>query len=146
MKRYYWILFFVLTACHSITTGDKLSKDDTQRIQQLGLLDNDERIIKFYSEFKNSVAGNFFTSKRLANYWQDEDNKNKNEINTAYYPDIISIDTVCYAGATYSPYLLVTRRDSSSFKVCFDGNKDEIRKTFIEAIEMWRKNKDQQKN
>ncbi len=141
MKLNIWILVFALTACNKITTGDKLDKKDIRRIQQLGLLDKGETIIKFYSEFKNSVAGNFFTNKRLASYWQDEQKNSKNKVNSAFYRDIISIDTVFYAGATYSPYMSVMRKDSSTFKVCFDGNRGEIRRTFLEAIETWRKNK-----
>ena len=138
MKQYFLILFFALAACNNITSGDRLSEVDIVRIQQLGLLEKDERIIKFYSEFKNSVTGNFFTNKRLAAYWQDEDDKSKNSITTAYYSDIVSIDTVFNAGATYTPYLLVMQKDSSTFKVCFDGKKDEVRKTFIEVISLWK--------
>lgn len=140
MKQTIWIIFFVLTACNSIISGDKLTKSDIQRIQKLGLLENDETIIRFYSEYKKSVAGNFFTNKRLASYWLDENDKTKNIINTAFYKEIITIDTVFYAGATYSPYMNVMRKDSSTFKVCFDGEKNEIRKTFIEAITKWKEN------
>lgn len=141
IKSYYWCLFIVFTACHAIKTGEELNETDTRRIQQLGLLDSDENILKFYSEFKTSVAGNFFTNKRMANYWIDEDNKDKNQISTAFYTDIISMDTVYNAGLTYAPFLRVTRADSSSFKVYFDGNKEELRKTFLEAIETWGRNK-----
>ncbi len=140
MKQTIWILFFVLPACNGIISGDKLTKSDIQRIQKLGLLEKDETILKFYSEYKKSVAGNFFTNKRLASYWLDETDKSKNNINTAFYQDIISIDTVCNAGTTYSPFMNVMRKDSSIFKVCFDGEKNEIRKTFVEAITKWKEN------
>jgi hypothetical protein len=140
MKQTIWILFFALAACNTIISGDELTKSDIQQIQKLGLLEKDETILRFYSEYKKSVAGNFFTNKRIASYWQDENDKSKNNINIAYFKDIISIDTVYNAGATYSPYMNVMRKDSSKFKVCFDGEKNEIRKTFMEAIAIWKEN------
>src|SRR4051812_4532650 len=84
----------VLTACNHIQTGDTLSKTDIDRIQKLNLLDKDEKIYKFYSEFKSDVAGNFFTNKRLGKYWIDKKDKTKDQISFAYYLDIKSIDTV----------------------------------------------------
>ena len=143
MKLTIWILFFALLACNSITTGDHLSNEDIKRIQQMGLLEKDEQILKFYSEFKHSVAGNFYSNQRLASYWQDEHDQSKNTINPAFYTDIISIDTVCNAGVTNSPYMLVMQKDSSTFKVCFDGNLEEIRRTFTEAINIWKNKKTQ---
>ncbi len=131
------ILFFIISSCNGISTGKDLSSIDRLRIEKLGILDKDEEILKFYSEYKNSVAGNFFTNKRVAEYWQDERGKQKNQINSAFYFEIISIDTVCFAGLTYSPYMLVTKKDSSTFKVCFDGTRKELNKTFTEAIELW---------
>lgn len=98
-------LIMFLTACNHIQTGDTLSKTDVDRIQKLNLLDKDEKIYKFYSEFKSDVAGNFFTDKRLAKYWIDKKDKTKDQISFAYYPDIKSIDTVYNAGSTYCPYL-----------------------------------------
>jgi hypothetical protein len=104
------------------------------------LLDRDEVIYKFYSEFKNDRAGNFFTNKRIAKYWIDSRHKEKNEISFAFYPDIKSIDTVFYAGLTYCPYMLITRRDNTQFKVCADGKKSEIKSFFEDAMKLWRDN------
>jgi len=128
----------VLNACNNIKNGNELLESDIQRIQKLGLLDKDETIIKFYSEYKNSVAGNFFTNKRMASYWIDENDSVNNQINTAFYSDIISIDTVINAGLTNSPYIHVLCKDSTKFKICFDGDKSQIRKAFVEAIENWK--------
>ncbi len=136
MKNRLLILLLILTACGGVVNGDKLSKSDIQKIQTLGLLDSDETIIKFYG-YKKSVEGNFFTNKRFASYWQDEHDATKNEINSALYKDVIFIDTVCYAGLTYSPYMLITRNDNSTFKVCFYENKKEVKKIFEEAIAKW---------
>ncbi len=133
-------MFILFIACNKITTGDNLTKSDIQRIKELGILNEDEKIIKFYSDYKNNVAGNFFTDKRIASYWQDENNKKRNKINSVYYQDVKRIDTVTYAGATYSPYLMVICKDSTTFKVYFDGEKSEIQKTFKEVISMWKSN------
>src|SRR5690242_21871006 len=83
-----------LFSCNHIQTGDTLSRSDIEYIQNLHLLDQNEKIYKFYSEYKKKVAGNFFTNKRIAKYWIDERNKEKNQISFAFYPDIKSIDTV----------------------------------------------------
>lgn len=128
-----------LTSCshNKIETNATLSKVDIEYIRSLKLLDTTEKIEKFYSEYTNKVAGNFFTDKRLANYWIDERDKSKDKIQFAYYKDIKSIDTVYYAGSTYCPYLLVTKTDSSQFKVCVEGKREEIKAFFEEALNKW---------
>ena len=132
---------FLFIACNKITSGNDLTESDIQKIKALGILDDNEKIIKFYSEYKKNVAGNFFTNKRIASYWKDENNETKDKINIAFYKDIIRMDTITYAGASFSPYINVMRKDSTVFKVCFDGEKAEIRKTFKEAISIWKSNK-----
>ena len=142
------VLYFCITALLSscldnkIETGKTLKSQDKAFIQSLNLLDKDEPVYKFYSEFKNKVAGNFFTDRRMAKYWIDERDKSKDKIEFAYYPEIVSIDTVYYAGATYCPYMLVKKSDNTTFKVCVDGNRKEITAFFEEAIQLWRKKKD----
>ena len=132
-------LIILFAACRNkIETSSTLTKKDFDRLHSLNLLDTNEQLYKFYSEFKKSVAGNFYTDKRLASYWLDEHDKSKNKIESAFYKDIAKIDTVYYAGATYCPYLRITRNDSSSFKVCVDGKKQEITEFFINAIVKWK--------
>jgi hypothetical protein len=138
------LIFSLITFCsckNKIETNETLSKQDIELIQKLNLLDQDEKIYKFYSEFKKNVAGNFYTDKRMASYWLDEHNSSKNKIEFAYYKDIIKLDTTYFAGTTYCPFLLVTRRDSSNFKVCVDGNKSEITAFFNDAINKWTQKK-----
>ncbi len=136
--KYIFIFFTaILVSCNRIESGDKLLKSDIIRIDKLYNLDNSETIIRFYSEFENSVAGNFYTSQRIASYWIDEGDLSKNEINSAYFTEIKQIDTVIYAGATYSPYLKITKIDNSSFKVCFEGDKKELRKIFNDILNQW---------
>jgi hypothetical protein len=59
----------------------------------------------------------------------------------AFYKDIKSIDTVYNAGATYSPYMLVTKTDSTTFKVSVNGKKEEIKSFFEDALNIWQQNK-----
>jgi len=61
-------VLIILTACNRIETGDTLGKTDIERIQKLNLLGQDEKIYKFYSEFKSDVAGNspFFCKKIIS--------------------------------------------------------------------------------
>ncbi|WP_430896730.1 MULTISPECIES: hypothetical protein [unclassified Paraflavitalea] len=126
---------------NKIETADTLSKNDIDRLRSLKLLDQNERLFQFYSEFKNSVAGNFYTDKRIASYWLDEHDQSKNKIQFAFYRDIAKIDTIYYAGATYSPYMSIERNNGSSFKVSVNGTKDEISHFFNEAIYKWRQAK-----
>lgn len=134
--------FIFLNSCkNKIQTHESLAKQDIERIQKLDLLNKDEKIYKFCSEFKNSVAGNFYTDKRLASYWLDEHDQSKNKVQYAFYKDIAKIDTVYNAGTTYCPFLLVIRNDSSSFKVCVEGTKTEITDFFKDAIDKWRQAK-----
>ena len=136
--KYIFIFFIaILVSCNRIESGNKLSKSDITRIENLYNLDKSETIINFYSEFKNSVAGNFYTERRIASYWIDEEDEEKNEITGAFFTEITQIDTVIYAGATYSPYLKITTANNSSFKVCFDGEKTELRKIFNEVLNYW---------
>jgi len=118
----------------------RLKQQDFDRLHFLNLLDTNEQLYKFYSEFKNSVAGNFYTDKRLTSYWLDEHDKSKNKVVFALYRDIAKIDTVYYAGVTYCPYLLITKNDSNTFKVCVDGTKQEITEFFNDTITEWKQN------
>jgi hypothetical protein len=138
----YSLLFVFLIGCHNkIETGQTLKQQDVNFIRKLMLLDDGEEILRFYSEFKIKVAGNFFTGKRMAKYWIDEKDKSKEEINSAYYFEIKSIDTFYYAGPTNSPYMLVTKTDGSQFKVCVDGKRNQTKDFFEEAIGLWKKEK-----
>lgn len=140
--RYILLLAALAFGCHGIQSGDSLTSKDFRRFRKLHLVDNGERVYQFYSEFKKSVAGNFYTEKRLASYWIDERDSSKNKTEYAFYEDIIRIDTCYNPGLTYAPFLLVTRKDSSTFKVCADGSKAEIAEFFNGAINKWKsKNK-----
>jgi hypothetical protein len=135
----YYFLFLLLTSCNKIETSETLSKDDIAYIQRLGLLEKDERIIQFYSEYKNSVAGNFFTDRKMVSYWIDERDTTKNHVSFANYKDIASIDAHYLSSAlTYAPYMKVTKKDGSHFKICVEGEKAEIKVFFEKAVAMWK--------
>jgi hypothetical protein len=140
----YFCLLPSLLSCfgNKIETDKTLKQEDKAYIQSLNLLDKDELIYKFYSEFRNNVAGNFFTDRRMASYWIDERDKTKDKIVYAYYLEIVSIDTVYYAGSTYCPFMLVKKKDSTEFKVCVDGKREEIKSFFEDAMQVWKLKKD----
>jgi bisphosphoglycerate-independent phosphoglycerate mutase (AlkP superfamily) len=139
-KQVFYLLFF-LFSCNHIETGDSLSRPDIEYIQSLRLLDKDEKIYNFYSEFKKENAGNFFTDKRIATYWIDERDKEKSQLSFAFYADIKSIDTIYYAGATYSPYMLITKTDDTQFRVSANGKKEEVKYFFEGALAQWKRRK-----
>ena len=135
------ILLFLSSCQNKIETNETLSNADLQRIKKIKLLENDEKIIQFYSEFKNKIAGNFYTNKRIANYWLDERDTLKNKVEFAYYKDIIKLEPFYKVGLTYCPYILVTKSNNETFKVCVDGTEKEKQSFYIEAVKIWKKNK-----
>ncbi len=141
MRNYFnaTLVLLLLISCNKIENNKTVDKKDIEYIKSLGLLEEDEIIYGFYSEFKNSVAGNFFTNKRIASYWIDERNSKRNIVKFAYYNEIIKIDTVYNVGVTYSPYLLVTKANDSTFKVNVDGDKKEIKAFYEGVIREWKK-------
>ena len=134
-------LLFILLSCSNqkIETGQTLKKETADIIRSLGLLGDSEQIIQFYSNYEQSKAGSFFTNKRIAHYWLDDNDKNKNDTSYAFYPDIVAIDTTVTVPDTYAPYLTVTKKDSSQFRLYVEGRKSEIRAFFEEAILTWKK-------
>jgi hypothetical protein len=143
LRIYLLVIITALTSCgqNLIMSGEQLSKSDINRIQKLNLLDKGEVIYRFYSNFKNSVAGNFFIDRRIAMYWIDERDKTKDHVSFSLYQDIQSIDTFYNARLTYCPYMLITKKDNSTFKVCVDGKQQEIKAFFEEAISKWTQSK-----
>ena len=136
-----FVSLVLLVSCNKIETNDTLNKSDISLIQDLNLIDENERIIKFYSEYRKENSGNFFTNKRVAKYWIDKEDESKNVINSAFYKDIKSIDTVYNAGLTYCPYLMISKIDGTSFKVSVEGDKTEVKSFFVDLLKEWDKNK-----
>ena len=136
-----FVSLVLLVSCNKIETNDTLNKSDISLIQDLNLIDENERIIKFYSEYRKENSGNFFTNKRVAKYWIDKEDESKNVINSAFYKDIKSIDTVYNAGLTYCPNLMISKIDGTSFKVSVEGDKTEVKSFFEDLLKEWDKNK-----
>ncbi|MCW5921691.1 MAG: hypothetical protein KIS77_05060 [Saprospiraceae bacterium] len=132
-------LSIALLSCNRIEGNNRFNQKDIEYLRTINLLDRDEQIYRFYSEYKKRVAGNFFTNKRIATYWIDERNQEKNEISFAFYTDIVHIDTVYYAGITHTPYMLIRKNDSTQFKVSVNGSKEEVKLFFEEAMKEWKK-------
>lgn len=126
-------------ACNKIKSGNELMEKETSYIRSLGLLQDHEQIIKFYSNYKFRNAGNFFTDQRIAKYWIDKKDSTKNEIASAYYDDILAIDSITAVPSSNCPYLLVTKKDRSSFKVFVNGKKTAVKEFFAEAMGKWSK-------
>lgn len=141
LKPHFCIILLLLLSCNHIQKGNSLSKADIDFIKSLHLLDDGEKIEKFYSNYKKKVAGNFFTDRRLAVYWVDTQYEEKNERSFAFYKDIKAIDTVYDVDLTYCPYLRVTKYDGTQFKVCVEGSKREVKAFFEEALNEWQKEK-----
>lgn len=136
-----FVSLILFVSCNKIETNDTLNKSDISLIQDLNLIDKNEKIIKFYSEYRKENSGNFFTNKRVAKYWIDKEDESKNVINSAFYKDIKSIDTVYNAGLTYCPYLMISKIDGTSFKVSVEGDKTEVKSFFEDLLKEWDKNK-----
>jgi hypothetical protein len=135
------LLALLLFSCNHITRGDDLSASEVAYIKSLGILDSNENIIKFYSNYTFKNAGNFFTDKRVAKYWITEEKNGKNKISSAFYQDIKSIDTFYNVDFTFCPYMKVTKLNGKYFEVCADGSKAKIKRFFEEAMEQWRRHK-----
>jgi hypothetical protein len=138
-----WLLLLItssLAGFSKVYNGEQLSPKTLQRLQYLGLLNPGERVYQFYSNAPNQAAsaGNFYTSKRIAQYWLDDD-KRKTQLNFAYYKDIARLDpTYLDKTLTYVSYLVVTRKDGSQFRVYVGGQKPTVSAFFDHAIAHWR--------
>jgi hypothetical protein len=130
-------IILILFSCNHIQNGQSLSQHDIVYIKSLNLLDEGEQIYRFYSNYTKRNAGNFFSDKRIAEYWIDNLHKDRIKTSFAFYPDIQSIDTVYFAGATYCPYMLVTKKDNSNFKIYVDGSRGQVKLFFEDALIQW---------
>ncbi|OMP79965.1 hypothetical protein BW716_07040 [[Flexibacter] sp. ATCC 35208] len=108
-----------------------------QRLKDLHLLDEDETIYQFYSNYRKRIAGNFVSSKRVATYYIDDRSKSKDEIAFAYYENIRTMDTLYRSAQVGTPHLLVTTYDHKLIKVYVDGSRATVQSFFDKALEQW---------
>lgn len=134
------LILLSTTSCtrNHIKAGDSLCQETKQLISDLGILPENEKIIKYYSNFRESNAGSFYTDRRIAHYWIDESHPERNDTSFALYTDIVRIDTVFHAGATHSPFLKARLTDSSQIFIYADGAYTEIKAFFEEIIGRWK--------
>jgi hypothetical protein len=78
------LITLISCANEKIETGQTLNKETLDLVKSLGLLDDNEQIVKYYSNFQKDKAGNFFTTKRIAHYWLDNHDKGKNDTSFAF--------------------------------------------------------------
>lgn len=138
-----FIALISLPSCsyEKIETGNTLDKKTVSLLESLGLLETNEKIVKYYSNFSKEKAGNFFTNKRVAHYWLESRDAKKSDTTFAFYKDIVSIDTIYEVPDTYSPYMKVKLNDSTAFKVYVGGTRNEVKSFFEDAITTWKQNK-----
>lgn len=126
-----------LSSCERIYRGDQLSPRETARVKVLAHLSADEQIYQFYSNNGGvEGAGNYYTTKRIGHYWR---NQSAQETESAYYQDVARI-TMHYnpPGDFVIPYLLVTRKDSTQFKVYVGGEDVQVRDFFAKCRTHWK--------
>ncbi len=116
------VLFFTTSCGNNIREGDEITASELSYIKELGLLDENEKIVLFDSQSSFEVSGNFFTDKRIACYWQN--NKPEEDHTTfAYYENIDSLRFVDrITDISYASYVEVYVNDSSRFKVYIDAD------------------------
>jgi hypothetical protein len=126
-----------LSSCERIYRGDELSPSETAQIKALAHLSADEQIYQFYSNNGGvEGAGNYYTSKRIGHYWRNERDL---ETESAYYQDVARL-TMAYnpPGDFVIPYLLVTRKDSTQFRVYVGGEREQVRDFFVSCRAHWK--------
>ena len=137
------LLLTTLIGC-SFINRNKLNESDLRYIEEIGLLDNNEKVLIFSSSYTKKKSGNFITNKRVAAYWIDED-ESESYKNYAFFSDILKIDPVDNTDAwTHTSYLIITKKDSTNFKVYIDGDKKKYNLFVHTALEAWAKNKNKE--
>ncbi|MFI5129903.1 MAG: hypothetical protein ACHQFX_07940 [Chitinophagales bacterium] len=129
----------IIGSCQHIESGNSLGKKTIEHIKSLGLLDDGEKIVRYYSNYTKEKAGNFFTDKRIAHYWLDDNDPAESDTSFAFYQDILSIDTVYSIPDTFVPYMTITKKDNSAFKVFIEGSPKEVKEFFEGAMDLWKK-------
>ena len=135
------LLGICLVSCNSgIKTGKQLTQNDLKYFKKLGILEENETVMLFSSQLDHETSGSLITTKRLANYWQ-EDRKAKSYVNSAFYHEIDTVVTKDLSGSlTYASYVEVFKHGGSSFKVYVDGKPDKIQEFFVLAHSEWKRN------
>ena len=130
----------LLVACQKIETGQTIDARTMQLVKSLGLLGKDEHILLYYSNFEKSKAGSFLTDKRIAHYWLEKNSEN-NRVESACYPDIISITPQYKVPDFDCPYIEITAKNGARFRAYMDGSSEEKKLFFEQAVGLWHKSR-----
>lgn len=71
------IMLLLITGCGTPQPGNKLTTEDRQFLQRMGLLTDDEPIILISNNSGFEIGGTYFTDRRVATYWRGERNPEK---------------------------------------------------------------------
>ncbi|WP_322518554.1 hypothetical protein [Chitinophaga sancti] len=138
MKYFTWGIFLCcLFACQPIHRDKMISERLIKRLKDLHLLDDNETIFQFYSNYRKRIAGNFVSDKRVATYYIDDRSQSRDEIAFAYYENIRTMDTLYRSVQVSAPHLLVTTFDRKLIKVYVDGDRATVQSFFDKALEQW---------
>jgi hypothetical protein len=135
--KLFTLLCFSLIACNQIETADTLSPETISSLKDMGLLNDNEGLVYYYSNYKEEKVGSVITNQRLAHYWIDEKDSSKSEIKSAYYSEIVNIVDHFQVQDFDCPYLEVTKNDSTQFRVYVDGNLEEKQNFHQTALKLW---------
>jgi hypothetical protein len=95
-----------------------VDKEEQTFIRKLGLLEDGETIEQFFGSNSFQHSGSFFTNRRIAYFYIDEDER---EVVSARYNEIDSIVLTDKTKAvTYASYLTVYKKDQTNFAVYAD--------------------------
>ncbi len=128
MKKYYIIylsLIFIQCGTPGVMKGDKLGEEDLSYMASLGILDDDEEIILFSSNFDIIQSGNYYSNKRLASYWQYKKSPRNNYIKSAKYDEIDSIKAV-QGGFKAAPKIVAYLANGERMEFYFDCENSEV--------------------
>jgi hypothetical protein len=145
--KWIFICLVMLTSIISCkkSISNNLTEHEINFIKKLGLLNKDEHIIYFNSQgsFGNKEqSGNFISDQRLASYWIDNRDKDKNTIEYAFYNEIDTIRCIeNYRSLTYASYLLVKKKNQQEIKIYVDADSTLTWKFFNQAISNWQAQK-----
>ena len=134
------VLCLGLLSCDKIYRGDQLSAKELTQIKNLGLLNVNEKIYQFYSNNRGvKGAGNFYTTKRIAHYWLNNQEK---QTDFAYYRDIARVSLTTHPAGDFTiPFLTIVRKDSTQFRIYVDGSEPEINNFFLGCRSHWQAGK-----
>jgi len=136
------IILVALSCNRDLRTDSDISTQDKKFIRELGILDPGENIILFDSQGGGldelMTSGNFFTNKRIASYWIDNQDTTKTSINSAFFTDIVTMRRFpMYRSLTCASYVEVSRRDGTKFNVYVDADSMQVINFFDRAFQAW---------